>query len=226
MKRAWLTPNDAPGVATCRPVFLPAGFEYEAAFRGAFLLLCEVFNWEKVGTQTPETVSEVFYEAFLQTVAGWGECAVSGLYVGEVRAFANVPLPDGWVTCDGTLYAFDAYPDLFAYLGNLYGGNGTTTFCVPNLNDRVIIGAGSYGDTPRNIADAGGEETHVLTEAELPAHHHTVPYHNGSGAQTRLATVSTSSTPANLNTSDIGSGAAHENMQPWMALVFGIYAGI
>lgn len=70
-RRAWLTPGDAPGTMTCHPVLVPSGLEYEAAFRGALLLLCDPDNWEPFGQQSPEDIAQAFYEAFVATIADW-----------------------------------------------------------------------------------------------------------------------------------------------------------
>lgn len=76
VRHAWLTPDDDPGTLVCHPVLVPAGSEYEAAFRGAMLLLADPANWEKVGTADPETIAYAFLQAFLQTTEQWGSgCA-------------------------------------------------------------------------------------------------------------------------------------------------------
>lgn len=62
--RQWLTPEDAPTSRKCRRVFIPEGMEYEAAFRGAMLLLADPDNWEKFGSQEPEDVAREFMECY------------------------------------------------------------------------------------------------------------------------------------------------------------------
>jgi len=229
MPRAWLTPDSAPGAVTCRPIFLPDGLEYQSAFYGAFLLLTQVFNWEKHGEQTPEDVSDAFYEAFIQTVAGWGACEVSGFIVGEIRAVIH-SFPSaltGWLACDGTAYNIADYENLYENIGNTFGDNGAGTFRVPDLRGRMVIGTGSgSGLTPRAAGDAGGAETHVLSVAELPAHHHIYqkePTAAQSGAG--QAGLHITGATANANTSDTGSGGAHQNMPPFLAIPYFIYAG-
>lgn len=69
--RAWLTPDDEPGSLVCHRVFMPEGMEYEAALKGALLLLAEVHNWEKVGTVEPQDAADAFWAAFLATVDTW-----------------------------------------------------------------------------------------------------------------------------------------------------------
>jgi hypothetical protein len=70
----WLTPDDTPTETNCWRVYIPDGIEYEAAFRGAMLLLQEVWNWEKYGDATPEDVAELWFNANLLTFA-MEECA-------------------------------------------------------------------------------------------------------------------------------------------------------
>lgn len=70
-RQAWLTPDDAPGTLVCHQVFVPAGMEYEAALKGALLLLAEVHNWEKVGTSEPQDIADAFFAAFMATVDAW-----------------------------------------------------------------------------------------------------------------------------------------------------------
>lgn len=96
-------------------------------------------------------------------------------YLGEIRLFAGNPqrVPAGWHVCDGSVVSVNTYQALFAVLGTTYGGDGVTTFGLPDLRGRVPIGAGSGpGLTPRALASYGGTETVTLTEAQLPAHTH------------------------------------------------------
>ena len=239
---AWLTPEDAPGTALCRTVFIPAGLHYEAAFRGAYLILCNPENWEEHGAQTPEACAAAFQDAFFQTLENWEECQVPGLIVGQILILAQASLHAGWLACDGAIYNVVDYPDLYAVLGGNFGGDGVDTFAVPDLRGRVPLG---YGDSPgltsRAVGDAGGEETHSLTEAELALHDHDMSHNHtgsrkftqsnavaGSGlafldatAGTAVVTVANGSTTGNT-----GSGDAHENMPPFCVLSFYVYAGV
>lgn len=75
-RHAWLTPDDAPGTLVCHQVFVPQGQTYEAAFRGAMLLLADPENWEKIGTQEPQDIADAFFTALLTTIESWGDaCA-------------------------------------------------------------------------------------------------------------------------------------------------------
>ena len=90
-------------------------------------------------------------------------------FLGEIRAFGFGFAPRGWAACDGQILPIVQNQSLYSLLGTTYGGDGRTTFALPDLRGRVPIDAGpthAQGST-------GGNETHVLQLAELPAHGHT-----------------------------------------------------
>ncbi len=93
-----------------------------------------------------------------------GVCAV----VGEVRALATSYVPEGFVPCDGAIYSVDDYPLAGARLGSTYGGDGVTTFGVPDYRERTLRGA----DTAEHIGALGGSDTVTLKAANVPAHSH------------------------------------------------------
>ena len=93
---------------------------------------------------------------------------------GIVMPFAGSVAPQGYLLCDGSAVSRDTYSALFAAIGTVYGaGDGSTTFNVPDLSGRVVIGVSNT----HVLGPAGGEAAHALTENELPAHTHTVPSH-------------------------------------------------
>lgn len=95
-------------------------------------------------------------------------------YWGEIRLFPGPYAPEGWHMCDGTLLPISQYQELYALIGTVYGGNGTTNFALPNLNGRVPIHQGQgLGLANRVIGQTGGELVHTLTEAEI-GHSHTM----------------------------------------------------
>jgi microcystin-dependent protein len=146
--------------------------------------------------------------------------------VGVVLAYSSSNAPNGWLNCQGQeLYRGD-YPNLFAVIGTTYGaGDGSTTFNLPNLAGRVVVGQGSgSGLTARSMGATGGAETHTLTAGEMPSHSHDVSntvqksgfntpgsLDNGGNEIDTVTTVSTAST-------SVGSGQAHNNMQPFAVL--------
>lgn len=101
--------------------------------------------------------------------------------VGSIIDYAGTSVPNGYLECDGSAVSRTAYPLLFAAIGTAWGaGNGSTTFNLPNLNGRTVIGAGTAdatGATNHTVGQRDGEETHALTTAQMPSHVHTVPKH-------------------------------------------------
>jgi microcystin-dependent protein len=92
--------------------------------------------------------------------------------VGSVTAYALATPPAGWLLCDGTVHNISSYPALGAGLGSTYGGNGTTTFAVPNLKGRIPVGLDSSQTEFDTRGETGGAKTHTLTSSEIPAHSH------------------------------------------------------
>ena len=93
---------------------------------------------------------------------------------GIVMPFAGSTAPHGYLLCDGSAVSRTDYADLFTAIGTTYGaGDGSTTFNLPNLSGRVVLGVSQS----HALGTTGGEASHTLTEQELPAHSHTVPAH-------------------------------------------------
>ena len=93
---------------------------------------------------------------------------MSSPFIGEIRMFAGNFAPVGWLFCDGSLQDISTFDTLFALIGTTYGGDGQSTFALPDLNGRVPIHQGP-GFV---LGQMGGEETVTLTVAQLPAHGH------------------------------------------------------
>ena len=155
-------------------------------------------------------------------------------FLGEIRMFAFDFAPRGWAPCDGRLLPINQNQALFTLLRNMYGGNGTTTFALPNLQSRVPINHGhGAGLSTYAVGQAGGTETVKLSAAHMPAHTHPV---SASGAaaisnmpgsrvparsvsNTYAATPDTSTMNANM-LGAAGGGQPHANMQPYLAVNF------
>jgi len=94
-------------------------------------------------------------------------------FVGEIRMFAGNFAPRGWAFCDGQLLAVSQNDALFSLLGTIYGGDGRTTFGLPDLRGRIPIHAGTGpGLSPRRLGSKGGAEKVTLTVNQLPSHTH------------------------------------------------------
>jgi microcystin-dependent protein len=160
-------------------------------------------------------------------LANAGTCAT-----GSVVMFAASSPPAGWIVCDGSsLLRAGTYATLFAAIGTTFGNADGSHFNIPDMRGRVPIGVGTgtgggaSGNglptggsalTARALADWLGEETHVLSIGEMPAHTHPSVLVAGAGG----AVSAGSSTASSSNTGSTGSGTAHNIIQPTMALNF------
>ena len=145
-------------------------------------------------------------------------------FVGEVRMFAGNFAPRGWAFCDGQLLAVSQNDALFSLLGTIYGGDGRTTFGLPDLRGRVPIHPGSApGLSPYNLGQAGGAETsttnHTHATAE-PFHGHELMGAAG-GNEILQTTVS-------ANEGDALASTTHTTIQPYRCVnfiicLYGIY---
>lgn len=112
-------------------------------------------------------------------------------YIGEIRAFPYTYMPDGWLPCDGSLLAISQFSPLFALIGTMYGGNGTTTFGLPDLRGRAATQCGQgplgnleCGETGGTAGSHGnGVATLAFTAANLPAHTHEATFTPGAVAE-------------------------------------------
>lgn len=157
-------------------------------------------------------------------------------FLGEVRMFAGNFAPVGWALCDGSLLPISQNDALFNLLGTTYGGDGQTTFGVPDLRGRTPIHQGQGpGLSPRNMGDKVGSENVTLTQAQLPSHYHPVHAHAEVGTQANpgaavWAAASTgekqyTKNAANTNmaatcTGPAGGGQPHENRVPFQVVNF------
>lgn len=159
-------------------------------------------------------------------------------FLGEIRLFAGAYAPQDWALCDGTLYRIADYQTLYALIGTSYGGDGVTTFAVPDLRGRLPVGAGAgTGLTPRVLGQTGGYETVTLSVGQTPPHTHTM-YATTANATTPSATnglfakvdqgslfyVDGSKPATGVSTysarslSVAGGNQAHENRMPSMVM--------
>jgi microcystin-dependent protein len=162
-------------------------------------------------------------------------------FVGEIRTFAFGFAPSGWAPCQGQLLPIAQHTTLFALIGNTYGGDGKSTFALPDLRGRVVLGTGAAPTgTAYDLGKPGGEEAHRLTEEELPAHRHrargsTSQGHDDTPAGAVWAASNNRYTRSGPNTSmhaeavaPSGGDEPHNTMQPYLPLtvcisLFGVF---
>jgi microcystin-dependent protein len=143
---------------------------------------------------------------------------------GIVKGFAGTVVPTGWLNCDGAAVSRSGYSGLFAAIGTTWGvGDGATTFNLPDLRGRTLVGAGvGTGLSARTLAALFGTETHVLTSAQIPSHTHGIPNQGplGFAAGSDSVTFSGAGYATNFGTvfdgalSGAPGGQAHPNTQP------------
>lgn len=105
-------------------------------------------------------------------------------FIGQIIVFGGDYAPSGWASCDGQVLNIRDYTLLFSLLGTRFGGDGISTFALPNLNGRVSIGAGTGpGLTPRRAGESGGAERFTLGTANLPPHSHAVRVSSAPGEE-------------------------------------------
>jgi microcystin-dependent protein len=140
--------------------------------------------------------------------------------------------PEGFALCDGSPLSRAAYAELFGAIGTTWGaGDQVTTFNVPDLRGRTMVGAGlGKSLTARKVGDYGGEESHRLAIAEVPKHEHLYSEVSTSVTVWQYAAVGTGHFPATLasahhDTHHEGEGQAHSNTQPYAVAAFYIKVG-
>ena len=103
-------------------------------------------------------------------------------FVGEVRVFAGNFAPAGWAFCNGQLLQISTNTALFSLLGTNYGGNGLSSFALPDLRGRLPIHPGQGpGLSLRTLGELGGSETQTLTTSQIPSHAHTMGASTANG---------------------------------------------
>lgn len=136
--------------------------------------------------------------------------------------FAGTSAPEGWLICDGSAISRTTYSTLFSVISTIYGtGDGSTTFNIPNIKGKVIVGYDSTQTEFNSLGETGGEKTHTLTVDELAPHNHDVKVKMnalgfGDGYLTTASgyNYTTSNSPIN----NTGRGQAHNNLQPYIVL--------
>ena len=155
--------------------------------------------------------------------------------LGEIKMFAGNFAPRGWALCQGQLISIAQNSALFSILGTTYGGNGQTTFGLPDLRGRVPVGMGQGpGLRDKFLGEIAGNETHTLLQSEMPMHVHPQPANSGNGDQrgpggnfpaasdqrNSQYAATTNTTMATAVSGVAGNGQPHNNMQPYLTMNF------
>lgn len=150
-------------------------------------------------------------------------------FIGEIRMFAGTYAPRGWAFCQGQLLAIASNSALFSILGTNYGGNGTTTFGLPNLQGRSPVGTGNGGGlTPVVLGQVAGTENVNLTTAQLPIHAPTATFAGTASPVTGTVDVATA-TPTAMVPPAAGAttylSATTVKVGPTNAVINGLFTG-
>ena len=152
-------------------------------------------------------------------------------FLSEIRVMSFNFAPKGWAMCNGQLLPINQNQPLFALLGTTYGGNGQTTFALPNLQGKTPVHVGGG----LSLGQAAGEQSHTLSIPEMPQHTHSANATNvaptaGNPANNRMISQSSgavlygaASNPVAMAANAIGNAGGsqpHQNMQPYLALTF------
>jgi microcystin-dependent protein len=168
---------------------------------------------------------------------------MSDPFVGEIRMFAGTFAPRSWALCDGQLLSVSQNDALFSLLGTIYGGDGRTTFGLPDLRGRIPIHAGSGpGLTPRTLGAKSGGENATVSVNELPTHTHPFkgtnqfadtsnPSGNTVAKSTTVDAYINENPSVNLSGNAVtseGGSQNHTNLMPFLCInfiiaLFGIY---
>ncbi|MCF7733198.1 MAG: tail fiber protein [Akkermansiaceae bacterium] len=158
-------------------------------------------------------------------------------FIGEIRMFAGTFAPRGHALCDGQLLAISQNDALFSLFGTIYGGDGRTTFGLPDLRGRLPLHLGAApGLSARPIGQKSGTEQVTLTTAQLPAHTHALPADTRAAAdgspggaapaQSTVAAYLSSPPPTSTkplaagSITNVGGSQPHDNMMPYQCITF------
>lgn len=158
-------------------------------------------------------------------------------YVGEIRLFGGNFAPAGWALCNGAILPISEYETLFQLIGTTYGGDGQTTFGLPNLSGRVALHQGTVAGTTFTIGETSGTESVTLTTNQIPQHPHalvgsTDPATSNNAQNNIAASLSAAGTASLYGVDDpihqldpsaltpSGGNQPHDNMAPYLTVTY------
>lgn len=222
----WLTPDlPLPSAYDCRRLRLPANEKLIAAVFGAITELTKTYNWEEFGTATPEDVTQLFQQMYLDFAQGGEYCMI-----GSIVAFATASTPLHTLACDGAIYNASDYPKLYEVIHpSLHFG--ANQFKTPDLTEKFLFGAGLSPSTSYPVGQVGGQFEVTLSVDEMPTHSHSnIPHshsevtaipaliNGGIEAPASAAIPSTGLTgSSSISIGDSGGNEPHNNMPPFVA---------
>jgi len=148
-------------------------------------------------------------------------------FLGEIKMCSFNFAPKGWALCNGQFLPINQNQPLFALLGTMYGGNGQTTFALPDLRGRTPINFGGG----HSQGQGGGETAHTLTASEMPAHTHSVrggdgaanaasPANNFSAQNAGAYSLNSNAAMSPAGVTSVGGSQPHNNMGPYLVISF------
>lgn len=157
----------------------------DTAIRGGYKVVANQAALVALRADTIKNGSHVYVidtdRLYRKSGGDWKRVAHREVAIGDIQISAATISEAGWVLCNGAILDIASYPEAFAKFGTKWGGNGTTTFGIPNADDRSILGTGV-----KTLGAVGGAHSVTLTTAQLPAHAHTtsiaIPVVGGSNA--------------------------------------------
>lgn len=155
-------------------------------------------------------------------------------YLGEIRMFGGNFAPVGWMFCSGQILPISEYESLFNLIGTTYGGDGQSTFALPNLQGRIPVHLEDKPSSSYVIGQQAGVESVTLTTQQIPAHTHSLNATSNPGTTTNPQGNVVANSPnvpvyiedvtaANMGASMVGAAGGsqpHENMQPYLCVSF------
>lgn len=219
MSQAWLTPDvdQFSESQTERSIVLPGSLWLYIS--GALELLANGENWEEFGTATVEEAVSFFSDIVDQY-------AMSDFRnVGMISPFASATVPFGWIVLQGQAVLQSDYPELVSRVPSTWLSGSNIN--LPDLRGGGAVVGGGTHPVHGNIVNGsvGGSPTHTLSQGELPAHQHAIQVVAGTTTATPGASTAILQAQIGGNTSLTGGGNPHNNMPPYLAARWCIYAG-
>ena len=182
--------------------------------------------WENLPSQNTPLSADRLNHMEDGIVEAWehGGGGGGGIDIGTIVPFSGdiSAIPNGFMLCDGSAISRTTYATLFSIIGTTYGaGDGSTTFNIPNLKGKTLVGLDSEDNDFDTLGETGGEKTHTLTVDEMPSHDHNVNFDQSTGGGTSWLKSGGNSGGPYIGygfVNSTGGGQAHNNLQPYITV--------